>query len=411
MTTSFAFRDKIPSMIGGRAALLAKSREMLVSTHRITKASDPSRIPVESVRRHVVDTVLAAIVALLREPLKESLRAHFIEVGEEHELFEGAPPIGAESGDWMLGLDNRFYQSLEGEVASLIPAIRLSAIIHEGGSAAAVAEIVDELLATPTADVSRALGACGVTASDIEEMAEEIRQPPVSNVVLTNEGGGYPTYDEDPLKASIVVGEPILIMTATGLANIVRRRLADGEDFFDIHEKLVAIFGGSDDTARAFVGHPTLAESLCEFTKDAQAVGEGNTEAAWQASADEIMRMATAPRNEARAATAEAIAPTQTQVVPEKIPPRRKRGPVAPEVSPATEAGKAALVALCDHGGIPEQALADLIGVSRAQMNNYRYGRTIWAPDDLQVAALANALTRHITALDAARESLMEIVA
>lgn len=67
--------------------------------------------------------------------------------------------------------------------------------------------------------------------------------------------------------------------------------------------------------------------------------------------------------------------------------------------SPTTEAARAMIEALCEHSGAKEADIAEALGVSRPQINNYRHGKTALEPSEAQVEGLLALARRHAGAL------------
>lgn len=73
--------------------------------------------------------------------------------------------------------------------------------------------------------------------------------------------------------------------------------------------------------------------------------------------------------------------------------------------SPTTEAARAMIEALCEHSGAKEADIAEALGVSRPQINNYRHGKTALEPSETQVAGLLTLARKHVSALDLAAQA------
>lgn len=73
-------------------------------------------------------------------------------------------------------------------------------------------------------------------------------------------------------------------------------------------------------------------------------------------------------------------APAQTR--------KRTRAPSLDRPTPISEAARAVLQALIDHSSLKEAEIAEALGVSRPQANNYRNGKTVWEPSDEQTTKL-----------------------
>src|ERR1035437_538684 len=94
MVATLQFRARLSELAGGREAVLTKTRELLGSTHKLTKAGSAAKIPIKKVEKHVVDVVVEAIRQQLHDPLSELIADRLQAVRDEIELMGGeAPPI------------------------------------------------------------------------------------------------------------------------------------------------------------------------------------------------------------------------------------------------------------------------------------------------------------------------------
>ena len=79
---------------------------------------------------------------------------------------------------------------------------------------------------------------------------------------------------------------------------------------------------------------------------------------------------------------------------PEAEKPKRNI-PAKVDASATTAAAQALLEALYSYSGAKDQDLADALGVSRPQINNYRHGRSNLNPDETQAEALLALARKH----------------
>jgi hypothetical protein len=291
---TFKFRTQVAELAGGRDAVLAQARAMLETTHPVTRAGDRSKIAPDSARRHVVATILEGVKILVRASLIEAADDHLAAVLENYELIEGPQPED-DATAWLKGFNTAVWDGFQGDVEATVGGAALQLRIDRDDT---TEDLVDAILARPVEDTARALGALGVTAFDIEALAEEAcgRAPTGATAVVTVTSGAVST-------------------------------------------------GGSE----------TVAE------------GVGYSEAPT------------------------VIVNGQAPAAPQR---RRRAAAQAGPPSPVSEAARGALTALVELSAIPEGDIATAIGVSRAQMNNYRHGRTVWHPDDAQAEALVSMIER-----------------
>ena len=161
MTEAFKFRDRIPTLVGGREAVMTDAAEAWADVatkglHQKTKA------------KLAVETILTAIKGRLSAPLEALLEAHVQAVEDEYVLMEGDAPEDGDTSqpalDWWLGLYEAQNAALSGEVSSLLGVEAVNKWVRSDGT---VAELVAALLAKPVEDTARALAMVGITEDDI----------------------------------------------------------------------------------------------------------------------------------------------------------------------------------------------------------------------------------------------------
>lgn len=319
MVEPLNFTDRIPELIGAPGALVAETRRLLAGERRITKAANVAAIPVENVRRHVVETILEAIKGLLREPLSQLILKQRDAAMEELELLEGKFIVGMQGeNEWIAASHLAIQQALSGgDIERVIGDESVRTLAHQEASNE---EIVEAVLDQPIADVGRALRECGVTTADIETLVEEVRSlpPPDKYEAADRRLGEQTTLDEE----------------------------------WD----------------NATPGAPNGAAPEARIAGDLQA----------------------------------SAALVKARRKPGRPPNPDKNAPPSPSSVAAAEL----LAAIKDYTAINEHELSQAIGVSRAQMNNYRMKRAVWTPDEDQIATLRRLYENYVTPLSAALEGL-----
>ena len=342
----FEFRSRIAELTGAPHLITEEVSPLLASTHKITKASDASRIPALKVRAHVVAVVLDVAKDRLLAALQPLLEAHLEEVGQEHEAFLGECPSGdgeEEQADlWQKGLLDAIYESLQGDVAAVAGEAELQRLVYGG---APVYELAAAVCMTPVHDEDRALRALGLVHF-VAQKVEEIRKPPAAKV-------------------------------AGALASAAEAEYV--ESMFD-------------DTAAP---SPCLYGSM-ELCEEPELMVAGD------------MVCGTCGAVKALLTEIPALVPTQSDpivVVRQRhLRAGRPEGTGAVETT-CSEAARALLTVLSAHAGVTDNELAEAIGVSRAQLNNYRKAKHVFAPDALQAKRLLSLAEKTLTMVtDAASE-------
>lgn len=178
---SLKIKDKIPPMVGGRDAIMAKAHE-LWSPDRASTLSQKDRAKLSA------DTFLAAIKSNLAAPLTTLIDAHTQAVEDEYVLMEGDAPedsdVSEEALEWWGGLLEAQRLGLGGDVTNLIGVEAIEKWIRSSEETSA---LVDLILAKAIVDPANALTACGITQSDIAELAlpPETKQPAVDEEMRT----------------------------------------------------------------------------------------------------------------------------------------------------------------------------------------------------------------------------------
>lgn len=399
----YSFLDRLPELAGGKEALVQTTRDMLEITHRVSQASDLTGIPVDSVRKHVVMTLLTAIQDAVRPNLHMELDEQFSEVIQTRELETGEPD-GDEDAMWWAETGEAIALHLAAAVSGLLPQDDVERLGAENGSEALTDDLLNALVKKPV-DL---LSAFQFTPEEIEELVAHARGAPVPPAA----------EPEEPATAPILVeGE----LTMGGFVAIVRRLVVDGEDLMELDELVRAAFS-ADSSENLKVAAAALTSDTAEQAAIYLFVNSRDPDpAADERDADHIIAAAASePEPELKATKAtrtrtaneailEAEAKARAAGAEKTKPPAasragRPRG--GNEPSAATEAAKDVLVALSNLSGVTEKDLASAIGVSRPQMINYREGKTVWTPTDTQVEVIRALLSRFIDGLEAAKMGL-----
>lgn len=370
MVEPLKFRDRIPEMVGGRDGVLATARDMLRTTHPLTRASDPSRIERDSARRHVVETVLAAVQARLREPLAALLDDKVREVREEIYFLEGE--------DHSRDLRPEIHEALRGEVwgdGGVLSETEYESAVRTCVDAAAMASTI---LAKPITDKARALAAVGVT-TDIEALVDEATAPPAEGTHASDRTEPYFSAPSRGLRVDLPSGDDgIALTTISHFAAAEQLRQLTGED----HGPWTTVEGEDFDLSRSdakwFAG-PSAAVLF----------RDGERREDWVDVEDRIER------------ERKTIAPVEMT---------RKRGRAlaeGEEQTPLARAMVAALDVLCEQTSMTEAEVAGLVGVSRAQMNNYRKGKTAWEPTGEQRYEIKETLRQRAAMLEEAVQEIL----
>jgi hypothetical protein len=374
MVEPLKFRSRVAELAGGHDAILATARDMLTKTDRVTKAADASKIPESTVRAHVVGVVFKSLKNRLREPLIELLDTHIQAVSEEYMLFEGEPPDDAHAAiRWRAGLTAAVIESFTGEVENSMMADKLRGLIQQDCS---VIALTDAILAPPIVDIERAMGALKITTEDLDALMAEVRAPP------------KPAF------------------TLKDLAALVRARLEEGADLLEMSENvqlILAQHGGAQGVMNVVAPDPELQRKLMAFLDNRPPVTDN-------LDAECVMMLAT---QEVGAISAEKPQEAPRPAAPKRAPSGPRKAAQAPpqlaSAAPEAVAARGALEAICAYSSVTEAALSNELGVSRAQMNNYRHGRTAWHPSPAQRASLEKFLQDNIAGLGEALTALMEV--
>ena len=393
MPTPLEFRALLPDMAGGRDSVLATARERLQTTHKLTKAGDASNIPLPKVEKHVTDVIVEALRTRLFEPLSELLANHLQSVQDEYELMEGeAPEEPAAAKEWLHGLWTAHEEALTGEV-------RYTA----GGEAALQALVWSEdfssieltqLMLSKIGDVKRAFASMNISPGDIAGLVEVARGAPPAEA--PEDGFGL-----------------------ADIADLVRARLAEGADLFELDEAVRTMLSTTDtesfDIAVALLtDDERIAGELFNFTEVRPVDPEAD-----DLDAKAILEVASAVEAEPEAPPAPPAAsrtvgkgrsPSENKAFVEVVTRKagRPRGGSEPVPDERSEAAQEILMAMCEFSGCTEVALAAALGVSRATMNNYRHGKALLQPTTAQAAALGKLLAKYLNGLQNAQETFAQ---
>lgn len=168
MPQPLEFRKHVVAWVSGREGVLTKARDMLATTHPLTRAGDASNIEPDSARRHAVDVVLASTVALVEPHLAAHVKAHIKAALDEYEMSEGFLPDGA-------FLEAALVAALDGEVLAALDAV-MPYVRQAQREKRNVGEVIAEAIcAVPVGDKAKSLAFLGVTVDDVEALAAESR--------------------------------------------------------------------------------------------------------------------------------------------------------------------------------------------------------------------------------------------
>lgn len=346
-------------LIGGRDAVLSATKDMLHSTHPLTKAGNASNVDPDSARRHVIDTILAASVKRLMEPLAEDLRVHMNAVRDEFEMMEGERPENNEHARqaWLAGLYGMIGETFRGQIVGILGEPKLDALMAMHAPPRVIAEA---LIVRPIVDKGRALKALELTPGDIEALTIEAGIP-VEALAATRAGALANSKDNGPMP-DVEWVEPD--------SDATPGEWAEGEPAEKIDWDAV------EDTAESAPVFATSEASSIDWDTPTAPAEPASADINWDAPTDE----ATEGEGEKRRMRGRAI------------PLGGKHGPLAALMVEAVEA-------LCNFTSATEAEVATAINVSRAQMNNYRKVKTVWEPTPTQCKALATKLSRYHSAI------------
>src|ERR1035437_9928352 len=271
MVAPLQFRARLSELAGGREAVLAKTRELLGSTHKLTKAGSAAKIATKKVEKHVVDVVVDAIRQQLHDPLSELIADHLQAVRDEYELMEGEGSGELSDPLWYDGLYVAQFDALRGEVESTVGIGKLQKLVH--GAELTSLDLTAALL-EKIKDPKLALKALSIAPKDIDALVIDAIGPE------PREGQEFSLND---------------------IADMVRARLADGADLFDIDEALRTMFTTNsmeafDDAVALLTTNKDVAKQLFDFT-EGRPVDSKNDER----DSAEVMELATGPVPEAPA--------------------------------------------------------------------------------------------------------------
>lgn len=372
MVESLKFRSRIAELCGGRDVLLREMTERFLTTHRITKAADASKISDESVTAHIETVFTATVRDLVKKPLTDLVVAHLQEVGDEFVLINGdLPEDETLAGLYDDELAVAIVSSLNGDVIDMAGYKEVHDLVH---AQANVSDLVDLVLAVPIRDFSRAYEAFSLTDRDLEQLKAAAR-----NIGALEALGALP----DPI---VKVPGPPEDFGFTELAALAHQRLEDGGDIFEVDQLLREILMADSkavvyDLGGVMTDDDEVLEKLWLFVQDY--AGELDIDV------DRIMHKAAKPPKPPAPPKAPAPQTTdnRTSFQTQKRRSRRKSA-AGGEPDAVSEAAQDLLDAILEHTGCSEMKLAEALGVSRGQMNNYRSGRTVWRPDETELSAI-----------------------
>lgn len=158
--------DHLPSLTGGRDAIMGKARELWVENSGArVNASASVRV------RMAVETILRAVKALMREPLAALIDSRVQAVEDEFVLLEGEPPADGDTPDVALCWWRDLYEeqnALLAEVAGIVGREAVDCWVRNDAPGAALADLI---LAKPIDDAANALTLCDIKQADIAELA------------------------------------------------------------------------------------------------------------------------------------------------------------------------------------------------------------------------------------------------
>ena len=165
MTEPLKFTDKLPTLAGGREAIMMHARALWEEKPPGATMNAKARA------KYAVAVILEAIQDNVRKPLTDLIDAHVQIVEDEYVLFEGeAPPddTSAEGTEWWLGLYAAQDRSLSGDVERMVGLAALMKWVRGNDDTGSLVELI---LAKPIEDTARALSACGITPEDVTALA------------------------------------------------------------------------------------------------------------------------------------------------------------------------------------------------------------------------------------------------
>jgi hypothetical protein len=365
MPEAFKFLDQL---VDSPAGLLTTARQMLNDTHRLTNASDPTKIPLADVRRHVTNVVLEAANERLRAPLTEEIDRLFSQAQAEYEVIEGdLNPDEERPVELMLAM----VQALEGsDVEHILGEDHLTSAVLGGGWAGAIA---DAVLAALVADPRPVLERLGVGPGDLEALVVEARTPRPATAPVEDLAADIRKDDLARLAIVLEPGDPMN-------TEIVTCVLSGDPDLLDTAFMLAAFSDADQALLRRIATDRIGVTTPDDNARDLA----------------EVMR--------ALAPTADAALPAAPAVTAEPDKPKRGR---APSVDPSTlvhtdmtHATRGMVVALCENTAATEQEVADTLGVTKSQMIRIRKGAEVHTPTNPD--NLRALLISHKEAIDAA---------
>ena len=383
----FEIVPQITALAGPKAELVQNAMLALQTSNRATQAS-AKNIPPEKLKEHVVKVLLNEACDKIMTNVVTPLRTHLDEVKEEFELMEGeAPAIGLiERQGWMERFEEHIEQSFAKDVHDLVGVGRMT-------------EAMEQI-------------------EDFEEMTKTLAQGMGDNRNFVDpENGmrmlGFSTNDLDSLvkftqdipSAVAEKAEPKPMdfpMFRVKLVGMVRDWITADKDLLDLDLHLdnmsdsdMVIASGA---AYALgLNSAPLAEAIVHAMRN-----ETLTSGPWK---DKVLEEAMQPAQPAEPQDAEVLVPveepTQEQIAAAtaagektaEVEAAKNRKTRTEAVDPSEHQGDL-LDEILKNTAFTEQSLSEVLGVSRAQLNNYRKGKTPWTPTDEQNLALRSALSK-----------------
>lgn len=371
MPQNFTFREQLKDMIG--EGVTADAAERLSTTHRITKAGDASKIGDDDARNHVMLVLKAAVSDRLQVALLEMVEEHSTAVGEEFEIIEGEcpeNPSGAEQ--WIFKQTDMLIDSFRGEVADALGGhSNIQRALHGGSTPEEFVEaLVAGIMEGP--DVSEAQN---ITDGQIKELMNIARQPSA-------------TVETKIVDVSIFV-------------TVTREAIDAGLDIMDASDLVLALISSLNEEEfcehwNVLVPHNTSHDRFLQALDDAATFEPSE----FATIADDIIAQAMEPAviktplkvlvSGSRPLVGGAVTVNEKNrdlvknrsVEPAETAKKKRTRNSDPEPNVYTEACREALTLLVEESNFSETEIADFIGVSRGHMNNYRSGRTQWAPTE-----------------------------
>ena len=165
MTEALKILPDIPSMTGGKDAILSTARR-LQADGKVAIALGATR---KTQQKAAVALVVEAIKDNLRAPLGKRIEDHLVAVEQAYVLMEGDPPQepGDESDAWNDGFGDVTYEALSGDVEKIVGANVLKTWIDSGDETSALVELI---LLHAVEDVGNAFDKLGIAPADIDSL-------------------------------------------------------------------------------------------------------------------------------------------------------------------------------------------------------------------------------------------------